>query len=165
MYTAQDACRHVFHLDCVMKWLMKKRSKGKCPLCKQLFVSMEGLEDQYQGSSRRTRARWTSRIDGTNDDFDNDDFDNSNDLEDNGIEMNDNTNSNIQDNTGDNDFDIMETVDEEQNISSNSNSSTQDESNSPGYEEESTVERDGEDNIIQNEEISERNEDSVVQRL
>lgn len=54
-----EKCNHIFHLECIMEWLMKKTAKGKCPLCRQTFVSMDGLEDKYQGSSRSTHDRWT----------------------------------------------------------------------------------------------------------
>ena len=57
----EDTCPHVFHLDCIMEWLMKKRAKGLCPLCRRTFLSMEGLENQYHGSSRSARARWLNR--------------------------------------------------------------------------------------------------------
>lgn len=56
-----DICNHVYHLDCITQWLMKKNAKGKCPICRRIFLSMEGLEDQYQGSSRSTRLRWMNR--------------------------------------------------------------------------------------------------------
>ena len=42
--SSRDVCQHTFHLDCMMQWLMKSQSKGRCPLCRCTFVPMEEWE-------------------------------------------------------------------------------------------------------------------------
>ena len=31
-------CRHVFHMDCMLAWLMRKGSEATCPICRNQFL-------------------------------------------------------------------------------------------------------------------------------
>jgi Ring finger domain len=38
-YNAHDkSCRHLFHVDCILSWLMKRQD---CPCCRRQFISLE----------------------------------------------------------------------------------------------------------------------------
>ncbi len=40
-----DECPHVFHQECIFRWLVEKRMTS-CPVCRHLFVPRESISDQ-----------------------------------------------------------------------------------------------------------------------
>ncbi|XP_060200706.1 RING-H2 finger protein ATL46-like [Lycium barbarum] len=42
-----ETCQHIFHENCLEKWLMQKDRKATCPLCRSVVIS-EKIEEQYR---------------------------------------------------------------------------------------------------------------------
>ena len=40
-----DECTHNFHLHCILKWLEQDDLKGLCPMCRQIFLAKEDVDD------------------------------------------------------------------------------------------------------------------------
>jgi hypothetical protein len=58
-------CRHAFHYDCMLPWLVK--GKKRCPICRDWFVPGERIEDQKRELAERLeRTDGGSTRDGTN---------------------------------------------------------------------------------------------------
>lgn len=35
-----EKCNHVFHVECITMWLLRTKSLGKCPLCREDYVQL-----------------------------------------------------------------------------------------------------------------------------
>ena len=46
--SSTDHCDHVFHVDCMLRWLIKNRAAGRCPLCRKTFLSMDEYDNFFQ---------------------------------------------------------------------------------------------------------------------
>lgn len=58
------SCRHAFHYDCMMPWLVK--GKKRCPICRDWFVPGTKIEDQKRELAERLeRESNTSSIETT----------------------------------------------------------------------------------------------------
>ncbi|KAK4721210.1 hypothetical protein R3W88_011443 [Solanum pinnatisectum] len=42
-----ETCRHIFHENCLEKWLMQKDIKASCPLCRSVIITEE-IEEEYR---------------------------------------------------------------------------------------------------------------------
>ncbi|CAN4081359.1 unnamed protein product [Withania somnifera] len=42
-----ETCKHIFHENCLEKWLMKMDIKASCPLCRSVIISEE-IEEEFR---------------------------------------------------------------------------------------------------------------------
>ncbi|MCE3051576.1 hypothetical protein HAX54_050252 [Datura stramonium] len=42
-----ESCKHIFHENCLEKWLMQKDVKATCPLCRSVIISEE-IKEEYR---------------------------------------------------------------------------------------------------------------------
>ncbi|XP_055802436.1 E3 ubiquitin-protein ligase ATL9-like [Solanum dulcamara] len=42
-----ETCKHIFHENCLEKWLMQKDIKASCPLCRSVIISEE-IKEEYR---------------------------------------------------------------------------------------------------------------------
>ncbi|MCE3051571.1 hypothetical protein HAX54_050247 [Datura stramonium] len=42
-----ESCKHIFHENCLEKWLMQKDVKATCPLCRSVITSEE-IKEEYR---------------------------------------------------------------------------------------------------------------------
>lgn len=40
-----ETCKHIFHENCLEKWLMQKDIKASCPLCRSVIITEEIVEE------------------------------------------------------------------------------------------------------------------------
>ena len=46
-FSANDACGHAFHHNCIKHWLLRHR---ECPCCRQLFLAIDGCDDLQEST-------------------------------------------------------------------------------------------------------------------
>lgn len=44
-------CPHVFHLECIVEWLVKMQEGTPCPCCRRTFVELDGHNNSHNASS------------------------------------------------------------------------------------------------------------------
>ena len=69
VWSANAACVHIFHEQCMLSWIMK-RFKPDCPVCRQTFVNMTIGEDSASNVEHNVEREGDDDIDANDDDGD-----------------------------------------------------------------------------------------------
>ena len=51
VWSSNEACAHVFHLQCMLKWSMNRDEDVSCPCCRQIFI--KGVDASPEGAASR----------------------------------------------------------------------------------------------------------------